>query len=243
MTEIIYMTGAKGGTGTTTVCIGVGLALAAMGERTLIVDGDSACGDGLYLSGLAGMNVYTLADAKNGACRVKQAILQHPRSENLFVLPTLGCDDEEYASAAVKGLDGLFDYILCDDCAKAACRRAIVVTEPYPSSLKGADDKLSKLTDGGIADTGTIVNKVNGGLVFDAKILTPQEIASLLRTTLTGVVPEDMALPLGSAKKTTAKAYELCAKKITGKDEKVYSVTRQFTGPAGALRRYFRRTM
>ena len=40
MAKKIYMTSLKGGTGVTTCCVGLGLALAGIGERTLVVDGD-----------------------------------------------------------------------------------------------------------------------------------------------------------------------------------------------------------
>lgn len=243
MATIIYVTGAKGGAGATTLCAGLGLALARLGERTLIVDGDSECGDGLLVNGMQGLNVYSLADAKSGACRIKQATVQHPENENLYILPTLGCADGEYAAKAVKSLDGLFDYILCDRAAVGACSRAIVVTEPYPSSVKGADDKLSKLTDGGMKRTEIIVNKLNGGLVFEGAVMTPQETASLLRAELCGVIPEDLGLPLGRMKAATQKAISLCAAKIAGKSNKIYSVIKAYGGLGGAIKRRMRRAL
>ena len=44
MTKKYYIISAKGGAGATTVAAGLGFALAAAGERTLIVDGDSENG-------------------------------------------------------------------------------------------------------------------------------------------------------------------------------------------------------
>ena len=243
MATKIYITSAKGGSGATTFSIGLGDALAREGHRTLIIDGDYSCADGLFLCGLQGMNVYTLADAKSGACRVKQAILKHPKAENLYILPTLGCDDKEFAVEAVKSCEALFDYVLCDGTAASACSEAIVVTEPYPSSVKGADDKLARLTDSGMGKKSVVVNKINGGLVFDGEVMTPQEIATMLRCDLLGVIPEDLGLPLGKIKPRTRKAYTLCAGKVTGKSDKVFAIIRPYTGIKGALLRRLRRAL
>lgn len=243
MATKIFITSAKGGAGATTFAIGLGDALAREGQRTLIVDGDSSCADGLFLCGLQGMNVYTLADAKSGACRVKQAILKHPKSENLYILPTLGCDDKAFCEEAVKTVEGLFDYVLCDSAARGACGEAIVVTEPYPSSVKGADDKLARLTDCGMSKKSVVVNKINGGLVFDGEVMTPQETAAILRCDLMGVIPEDLGMPLGKLKPRTKKAYAMCAAKLMSKGDKVFAVIRPYMGLKGAIKRRLRRAL
>ena len=98
MTEVIYIDGAKGGSGATTCAVRLALALSGLGERTLVIDGDDECADGLEVCGLQGMNVYTLADAESGECRIKQAVLQHPASPNMYVLPTLGLKDRKFAA-------------------------------------------------------------------------------------------------------------------------------------------------
>ena len=64
MAKKIYMTNLKGGAGVTTCCVGLGIALANAGERTLIVDGDCDCACALQIGGCANMHVYTLADLK-----------------------------------------------------------------------------------------------------------------------------------------------------------------------------------
>ena len=49
MAKKIYMTNLKGGAGVTTCCVGLGIALANAGERTLIVDGDCDCACALQI--------------------------------------------------------------------------------------------------------------------------------------------------------------------------------------------------
>ena len=72
MAQKLLVTNFKGGCGVTTFCIGLGIALARAGERTLIVDGDAVCGTGMLTGGCANMQTYTLADFAKGACRAKQ---------------------------------------------------------------------------------------------------------------------------------------------------------------------------
>lgn len=240
MAQKIFLSSFKGGVGVTSCAVGLACALAASGERVLLIDGDSKASSALSLAGVGNLNVYTLSDAMNGACRVKQAIVQHPKLSNFYLLPTLGCNDENFRERAVKDVEGLFDYIICDKAARGVCNRALVVTEPYPISVKGADICLNELKDGGIKNADIIVNKVNGGLVFDGAIMTPQEIAALLRTSLLAVIPEDLTMPLGKMKKTTERAFKTAAAALQGKSEKVTNVTVNYIGLGGAIKRKMR---
>ena len=71
MARKIYLTSFKGGTGVTTCAVGLGVALAAMGERTLIVDGDFRCCSAAIIGECRDLQVYTLGDYERGACRIK----------------------------------------------------------------------------------------------------------------------------------------------------------------------------
>lgn len=240
MTEVIYIDGAKGGSGATTCAVRLALALSGLGERTLVIDGDDECADGLEVCGLQGMNVYTLADAESGECRVKQAILQHPASPNMYVLPTLGLKDRKFADAAAEECSKLFDVIICDRTGIGACRRAVVVSDPYSTSVAHAQMRGAKLKDGGFASVELIVNKVNGGLVFDGAVLTPQEFASVVRLPLLGVIPEDLTLPLGKIRKSTERAFGMTAAAVLGRSKKTYGTVKPYVGVTGYFKRKLR---
>lgn len=240
MTDFIYLCGASGGAGVTTCAYRIGLALARKGERTLIIDGDSDCASGLVTADIPDFNFYTLADAQAGACRAKQAIISHPLSPNLYYLPTLGCFDLQFIEECVKSCGQLFDRVLCDNTAIGVCGRAAVICDPYRTSLERAKKAASILKDGGLKNTGLIVNKVNGGLVFDGAILTPQEFSSVTRCSLWGVIPEDLNLPLGRAKKQTAKAFSMTADFITGDSDKTFGVIKPYLGLKGIIKRKMR---
>jgi septum formation inhibitor-activating ATPase MinD len=186
------------------------------------------------------MHVYTLADAFKGGCRVKQALLQHPNSTNFYILPSLGCNDNKFAESALSQVEGLFDYVICDEIAQNVCNRAVVVTDPYAPSLKCADKRIAILRDEGVKDVGLIVNKINGGLVFDGQIMTPQEIATILHVNLTAVIPEDLTMPLGKWKKSSVAAFKVAAENISGKRKKQLSIIAPYLGVSGLIKRKLR---
>lgn len=240
MAKKIYFTSLKGGVGVSTCAVGTGAALSECGERTLIADGDAHCACTLDIAGITPLKVYTLGDAEKGACRPKQALIRHPRLSNLYFLPTQGAERPETADQAIAELEGLFDYVICDKTAMKSCNRAVVVTDPFPPSVRSADFCLSRLKDDGFNRAEVIVNKVNGGLVFDGEIMMPQEIASLLRAPLLAVVCEDPDLPLGKWQSRSEKAFRTAAQAIRGSSDKILSVIRPYYGFRGWIRRKMR---
>lgn len=233
----IYMTNLKGGTGVTTCCFGLGLALAKLGERTLIVDGDRYAASGMIISGCQNRQIYTLADYEKGACRAKQTLVQCDESTNLCICSSLNLNDEKYASIAVDELDGLFDYIILDKIAKNGCDCAVIVCEPYLASIKSSDACRARLADGGIKDISLICNKLNGGQIIDGDVMCAEEIAALLHLPLKAVIPEDLSLPLGRMKKSTFKAFRAAADAILGKSRNICNVIKPYCGLNGYFKR------
>lgn len=236
----IYMTNLKGGTGVTTCCIGLGLALARAGERTLILDGDRYAANALNIGGCRNMQIYTLADYEKGACRAKQTLIAHPQTVNLTLSASIGLKDEKFAENAVEELDGLFDYILLDNIARKKCDCAIIVSEPFLPSIKSSDACKAMLSDSGIKDISLFVNKLNGGQIINGEVMTAQEIATLLHLPLKAVIPEDLSLPIGKWKKTTLKAFKAAADTVSGKREYTCNVLRPYFGLNGYIKRKVR---
>ena len=236
----IYVTSFKGGTGVTSFCIGLGLALAELGERTLIIDGDNLSGGALLAGGLSNMQVYTLADYEKGACRAKQTLIAHPQAQNLCFMPSLGLKDGAVTNRAVADVDGLFDFILADKTAKESCEKAIIVTEPFLPSVKSADCCRSALADCGFKDIGLVVNKICGGQVLNGEIMTAQEIASVLHLPLTAVIPEDLTLSSGKSLPNTVKAFKIAAAAVSGRKDGTCNVLTKYIGLSGYIKRKLR---
>ena len=240
MSRKILFTSLKGGTGVTTVCFGLGLALAAAGERVLMVDGDRLSGGGMIIAGLGNMQVYTLADYERAACRAKQAIIQHPKSPNLNVMPALGLTDVSAARRAVSEVEGLFDYVLLDILPAAECDAAVIVTEPYLPSVKSADCCRSALADSGVKDIRLIVNKLSGAQVACGDVAAAEDTAKILRLPLLAVIPEDVSLSAGRWRQSTLNAFNLAAQSVTGKNGVVYDVLKGYSGINGIIKRKMR---
>lgn len=240
MAEKIYFGSLKGGTGVTTVCVGLGLALADMGERTLLVDGDDKAACAMTVAGLGDLQVYTLADYEKAACRAKQAAFGHPKAPNLGIMPTLGLKDRSVIKRAVGEVEGLYDFVLLDRAAREICDRAVIVTEPYLPSLKAADVFSAMLSDEGVKKISAIVNKVNGGQVAAGETLDAQRIASLLRMEISAQIPEDCTLPAGRWRQHTVEAFKAAAGAILGKNKYMYDVLKGYTGLNGFIKRKLR---
>ena len=240
MAEKIYFGSLKGGTGVTTVCVGLGLALADSGERTLIVDGDVTAACPMTVAGLGDYQVYTLADYEKGACRAKQAAFTHPKAQNLSIMPATGIKDLSVIKSAVKEIEGLYDYVLLDKAAAESCDLAVAVTEPYIPSLKSAGAFTAALSDGGAKDVRIIVNKLNGGKVAAGEVLSAQQISKLLRVPLLAQIPEDCTLPAGRWKQSTVAAFKVAANTLTGKKCDMYDVLKGYSGFNGFIKRKLR---
>lgn len=240
MAKKISVTSLKGGTGVTTFCVGLSFALAAAGERTLIVDGDAVSAGAMLTGGLQNMQVYTLADYERGACRAKQTVLTHPKNCNLCFMPSLGLKDFSYAAKAVGDVDGLFDYILLDKVPSCGCDEALIVTEPFLPSVKSADCCRAMLSDGGIKEIGLVVNKLSGGQILNGETMTAHEIAAVLHLKLKAVIPEDLTICTGIKKPSTEKAFKMAADNVTGRKECFYNTATRFTGVNGFIKRKLR---
>lgn len=240
MAKKIYVGSIKGGTGATTVCVGLGLALAEAGEKTLIVDGDSMSASAMIVAGLGNMQVYTLADYERAACRAKQAACAHPKATNLHIMPTLGLKDRSVIAKAVNEVEGLFDYVFLDRAAAEICSDAIIVTEPYLPSIKSADCSKSVLYDGGIKNVALVVNKLNGGQVASGEVFSAKQIAEILRLKLLAVIPEDPTIAIGRWRKQTVNAFKVAADVLLGKNNDMYDVLHGYTGLNGVIKRKMR---
>lgn len=223
----------------TACCLGVGRSLAERGERTLIVDGDIKSGVGVLAAGCRDFQVYTLSDYEKSACRAKQTLIAHPKISNLHVMATMGLTDKKYADAAIKDVEGLFDYVILDDICRTACDVAIIVTDSCPPSVKSADVCRSELSDLGVKNLGLIVNKLCPSLILSGDSMTANEISALLHLDLKGAIPEDLGLPYGKMKKNTAKAFDTTAENITGKSDSIFNVLKG----QGGLNAFIKRKM
>lgn len=243
MAQKICFCSLKGGTGKTTVCINLAYSLANAGEKVLVIDGDSKSSGACLLAGCSGEHSFSLRDVQDGTCRAKQTLVEHSKFCNLFICSSQNCTDGVAFSRAIDELEPLFDFILCDDCAQEKCQKIFVVTEPYAPSIKSADACVSQIKNGHNGRVFLVVNKVNGGQIFDGEIITPEEIAHLLRTPLVGVIPEDLTLCTGKINARTKRAFLVFADNVKREKNVAFNCTKAYLGAWGAFKKWIRKKL
>ena len=116
----IVITSGKGGVGKTTTTDNIGTALAAIGKKVVVVDGDTGLRNLDVLMGLENRIVYTIMDVIENRCRLKQALIKDKRYPSLFLLPTAQTKDKDDIKSEdmltiVNALKEEFDYVIIDE--------------------------------------------------------------------------------------------------------------------------------
>ncbi len=257
MGRSIVVTSGKGGVGKTTLCASLGLALASLGKRVVLVDADITLNNLDLTLGLEGAVAYDLYDVVQGQCRLRQALLRYPMGDNLYLLPSvhpLGDIEDKAFRQIVVTLCETHDFVLID-CpagidegfcrAVSAVREALVVTTPTPTALRDADKVLGLLEGYRLQSTALVVNRVRGDLVMDGSLPDVADIARLLHVRIAGVVPEDdLALSMCGAMPADSRhsqAVAMLARYVLGASKEVYDAAADYRGCRGFLRRLLRR--
>lgn len=206
MARKIVLTSGKGGVGKTTVTANLGIALAKMALRVVIVDFDLALNNLDIALEAENKVLFDVFDVVQNKCRIKQALVQDKRLPSLFLLPSVSGKGElsdDDVQLLIGKLDIMFDYVLIDSpagigrgfsrAAKAA-DEAIIVCTPHLASLRDADKVISELKKYSLNGIKLIVNRMRGDLVVAGKMLDAFEIFSLLEASPLGIIEEDDSL-------------------------------------------------
>lgn len=260
----IVITSGKGGVGKTTTTANLGTALAALGNKVVVVDGDTGLRNLDVLMGLENRIVYTIVDAIEGRCRLKQALIKDKRFQNLFLLPTAQTKDKDDISPQqmlklVNELKKDFDYILIDspagieqgfENAVIGADRAIVVVNPEITSVRDADRVIGKLDAKGLEDHAVIVNRLNYEMTKRGDMLDVSDIIETLSVKLLGVVPDDRSITVSTNKgepivlddkAQSGQAFRNIAKRITGEEVPLLKLGSESTGIFSAIKRMFKK--
>lgn len=215
MARKIVFTSGKGGVGKTTICANLGVKLASLGQRVVMLDLDIGLNNLDVVMGIENKIVFDIVDCLENKCRIKQALVQDFRFPNLYVLPSSHIFSSTSVNAhAIKMIvDTLavsFDYVLID-CpagidigfhrAVFCADEAFVVTTPHISSIRDADKVISVLKSYNLISTKLIINRIRGDLVINGEMVEATRIAKLLKTDLIGVVSDEDILGGGIAGK------------------------------------------
>lgn len=255
MARKIVITSGKGGVGKTTVTANIGIELARMSQRVALMDLDIGLNNLDVALHLDNRVVFDMVDAIEGKCRIRQALLQHPDEQLLYVMPSCHHAKRVINVDAVKKLvsrmEESFDYILIDCPAgiETGFRRAvqcadeaIVVCTPHLSSVRDADKVLECLSTYQMQSIGVVVNRIRGDLVMRGEMLDAYEVFSLLQGDRLGVLPEDDKVNCWSmAKGGNRQPYKMLANNIHNGESRIFDYLQRYRGFLGRMRSNIRR--
>ena len=203
MGEVIAVISGKGGTGKTTLCAGVAIALVARGERVLCIDCDVGLRNLDISLGMAESSALSFREVSEGGYPLSKAAT-HPKFERLsFLTAPMNCQAEQIDPAAfgemVLQARQSFDFVLLDApagmdagfrLAAANADRCILVTNSDPASIRDASRTGQVLELMGKDRVRLVVNRIRPRIVA-TMALTVDDVMDRAGLPLLGIVPED----------------------------------------------------
>ncbi|MBO5102475.1 MAG: septum site-determining protein MinD [Clostridia bacterium] len=204
MARRIVITSGKGGVGKTTCSALLGAELAKLGARVVLLDCDVGLNNLDLAVGVETLVNYDIVDVVESKCRIRQALIQHPKLPLLYILPSAHCNNTgkvtgENINSILEELSKTFDYILIDCPAGIGMQfhnavfgasEAIIVTTPHLIAVRDAGKVAHLLCGYNLVSVGLVVNRIRNDLISKKFMLSSEEIASSLDLKLLGTIHE-----------------------------------------------------
>ena len=205
MSKTIYITSGKGGTGKSIFAANIGLTLAYMGKRVILLDMNMGMRDlDLYL-GVQNEAIFDVYDVIMRTCEPRDAIIHSNFVDKLAIIPAHQGGNWIDISRAdidelIEHLKSEYDIVIMDgapginravDLCHSSADEVIIVTTPDYSAIRDADAIEDKLIKNEIMNRHYVLNRVMP--VSDDLGCGPSlvEIDLRFRSQLLGVIMED----------------------------------------------------
>ncbi|GAB5490339.1 MAG: septum site-determining protein MinD [Phototrophicaceae bacterium] len=203
--KVITITSGKGGVGKTTTTANIGVALARLNKKTIVIDADIGLRNLDVVMGLENRIVYDLVDVIEGRCRLRQAMIKHKQFGDLYLIPAAQTRDKTAISPAdmihiTDKLRSEFDFIIIDSPAGiergfrnaiAPADEVLIVTNPEVSAVRDADRIIGLIEADNKGPAHIILNRLNIRMVNKGEMLSADDITDILGLSIMGIVPED----------------------------------------------------
>jgi septum site-determining protein MinD len=238
---VVTVTSGKGGVGKTTTTANLGVALARMDKRVVLIDADIGLRNLDVIMGLENRIVYDLVDIVEGRAKLRQAMIKHKQFPELYLIPAAQTRDKTAVSPQdmIRLTDDLrkeFDFILID-CpagiergfrnAIAPADEVLIVTNPEVSAVRDADRIIGLIEAENKGPARLILNRVKIDMVKKGEMLSADDVTDILAIKIIGIIPEDegvipasnsgIPVTLNPASKA-GQAFQNIARRLTGEN-------------------------
>ncbi|HEX2620670.1 MAG TPA: septum site-determining protein MinD [Phototrophicaceae bacterium] len=203
--KVVTVTSGKGGVGKTTTTANLGVALARLAKKVVVIDADIGLRNLDVIMGLENRIVYDLVDVVENRAKLKQAMIKHKQFPDLYLIPAAQTRDKTAVSPQdmIRITDELrkdFDFILVDSPAGiergfrnavAAADEVLIVTNPEVSAVRDADRIIGLIEAENKGPARLILNRVKIEMVKKGEMLSADDVTDILAIKIIGIIPED----------------------------------------------------
>jgi septum site-determining protein MinD len=259
MARVIVITSGKGGVGKTTTTSNLGMALARLGHKTLLVDADVGLRNLDLLLGLENRVIYTGQDVLNKTCRLEQALIQDKRQPQLTFFPLCSSQSKSpFTKSQIQELINLvsdnYDFVLIDSpagidqgfqTAIEPAKEAVIVVTPEVPSIRDADKVIGLLIAQGIKNNKLIINRIRPKMIKSDEMMSITDVQNILGIPILGTIPDSEQVIIASNRgeplvledklSFPGAAFENTARRLEGQEIDLIDLNKNSTNPVKTI--------
>jgi septum site-determining protein MinD len=259
MARVIVITSGKGGVGKTTTTSNLGMALARLGHKTLLVDADVGLRNLDLLLGLENRVIYTGQDVLNKTCRLEQALIQDKRQPQITFFPLCSSQSKSpFTKSQIQELINLvsdrYDFVLIDSpagidqgfqTAIEPAKEAIIVVTPEVPSIRDADKVIGLLIAQGIKNNKLIINRIRPKMIKSDEMMSITDVQNILGIPILGTIPDSEQVIIASNRgeplvledklSFPGTAFENTARRLEGQEIDLIDLNKNSTNPVKTI--------